>query len=194
MDEGSGPRWLSSYYGRTQSDCEISLRRRDNVTNWSYVVMAALVGTYAGFFAGNSGVPPLGWLGLVAGATIVLTRFFFMSAIAYGFYQRSRYFRERIERHWMRGAPTLEQIVSDIARYDHGRSAPPVVRRLLVGQVKSGSVIALVVPSILLLHEMSLHQGWEHCMVLVCLIAYAGLEGFNYARYGQIHPPPCKDD
>ena len=47
MDEGRGPAWLTSYYERTQADSAISFRRRDNVTNWSYGIMAAAVGAYA---------------------------------------------------------------------------------------------------------------------------------------------------
>ena len=46
MDEGRGPAWLSSYYERTLSECTTSFRRRDNDTNWSCVMMAAVVGTY----------------------------------------------------------------------------------------------------------------------------------------------------
>ena len=189
MGKTKSPRWLFAFYRRTQADADVSLRRRDNATNWSYVVMVAVVGTYAGFFADGSGVPPLGRFGLVAGSLIVLSRFFFMSAIAYGFYRRSRYFRDRIEKHWIGGAPSLKEITSDIARYEHGQSAPPAGRGLLAAQVRSGAVIALVVPSILLLYELSLGHGWERCLILVGLVVYAALEAFNYAMYGQIHPP-----
>lgn len=189
VDEGRGPRWLYAFYERTQADAAISLRRRDNATNWSYVVMAAVVGTYAGFFADGSNVPPLGRFGLVAGAMIVLSRFFFMSAIAYGFYRRSRYFRDLVEKHWIAGDPTLEKIASDITRYEHGRSAPPAKRGLLAAQVRSGAVIALVVPSILLAYELSLGQGWERCLIIAGLVVYGALEAHNYATYNQIHPP-----
>ena len=189
MGEGRGPAWLLAFYRRTQADADTSLRRRDNATNWSYVVMVAVVGTYAGFFADGSGVPPLGRFGLVAGALIVLSRFFFMSAIAYGFYRRSRYFRDRIEKHWIAGDPALEEITSDITRYEHGRSAPPAGCGPFAAQVRSGAVITLVAPSILLLYELSLGHGWEHCLILVGLVVYAALEAFNYATYGQIHPP-----
>lgn len=189
VDKAKSPRWLFAFYRRTQADADTSLRRRDNATNWSYVVMAAVVGTYAGFFADGSGVPPLGRFGLVAGALIVLSRFFFMSAIAYGFYRRSRYFRDRIEKHWIGGAPSLKEITSDIAKYEHERSAPPAGRGPFAAQVRSGAVITLVAPSILLLYELSLGHGWEHCLILAGLAGYAALEAFNYATYGQIHPP-----
>lgn len=188
-DEGRGPRWLFAFYERTQADADVSLRRRDNATNWSYVVMAAVVGTYAGFFADGSGVPALGRFVLVAGALIVLTRFFFMSAIAYGFYRRSRYFRDRIEKYWIAGIPALEEITLAITRYEHGRSAPPASRGLLAAQLRSGAVIALAAPSILLLYELSLGHGWERCLIVMGLVVYAALEACNYATYGQIHPP-----
>lgn len=189
MDEGRGPAWLTSYYERTQADSAISFRRRDNVTNWSYGIMAAAVGAYAGFFADGSLVPPLGRLGLVAGALIVLTRFFFMSAIAYGFYQRSRHFRKRIEKHWMHGTPTLDTIISEIDAYDHGRALPPTIRGVLTGQVKSGAVIAPAVPLVLLSHELHLGHSWAHWLILAALAGYFALESYNYRSYDQMQRP-----
>lgn len=88
--------------------------------------------------ADGSGVPPLGRFGLAAGALIVLTRPFFMSAIAYRFYQRSRHFCKQIEGHWMHGTPALDTIIAEIDAYDHGRALPPTTRGVLTGQVKSG--------------------------------------------------------
>lgn len=190
MDEGRGPAWLSSYYKRMLYECEISFRRRDNVTNWSYVIMAAVVGTYAGFFADGSNVPPLGRFGLVSGALIVLTRFFFMSTIAYGFYQRGRHFRKQIEKHWMRGTPDLDTIMSEIDTYDHGRSMPPTTRSVFKGQVTSGAVIVIAVPLILLTYELHLGSSWVHFLIILGLAAYAFLEACGYKSYDQMQPAP----
>ena len=190
MNKKHGPAWLSAYYERMLSECEISLRRRDSVTNWSYVIMAVVVGTYAGFFADGSNVPPLGRLGLVAGAMIVLVNFFFMSAIAYAFYQRWRYFRKQIEKHWIHGQPTLDTIVSDIDTYDHGRAMPPATRSVFKGQVKSGAIITIAVPVILLVHELCLEHEWEQCLIVLGLAAIVFLEVHNYKTYDQVQQAP----
>ena len=65
---------------------------------------------YTGFFADGSFVIPLGRFGLVAGVLFVLTRFFFQSMIAYGYFIRGRYLRTRIEEYWMNGKPTLRKM------------------------------------------------------------------------------------
>ena len=129
--------------------------------------------------------------GLVAGALVVLTRFFFMSSIAYGFYQRSCHFRTQIEKHWMHGKPTLDAIISEIDMYDHGRAMPPTARGVLRGQVVSGGAIALAVPLILLSYELYLGHSWAHCMILVGLVAYAALEAISYKSYDPMRRPPC---
>ena len=190
MDDKKGPRWLLSYYERMQSESAISFRRRDNVTNWSYVIMAAVVGTYAGFFADASNVPPLGRLGLVAGALIVLTKFFFMSAIAYAFFQRWRHLRKQIEKHWMSGTPTLDEIVSEIGLYDHGRALPPTVRGIFKGQAASGAYIPVLVPIIPLAYELHLGHGWEQCLVVLGLAAFVFVEVLSYRSYDQVHQAP----
>lgn len=190
MDDAGGPRWLRSYYERMLSESEISLRRRDNVTHWSYVIMAAVVGTYAGLFADGSGVPALGRLALVAGAMVVLVKFFFMSAIAYAYYQRWRHIRKQIERHWMHGKPDLGTIVSEIGTYDHGRTLPPTIRGIFRGQVVSGALIPVAVPLIPLAIELHQGRGWEQCLVVLGLTVYFFLELRNYKSYDQVQPAP----
>lgn len=71
--------------------------------------------------------------------------FFSMSAIAYGFYQRSRRLRRRIERRWMRGTQTPGTFVSEIFARDRGRALPPTIRGMLTGQA-SRAVVAPAAP------------------------------------------------
>ena len=190
MDDAGGPRWLRSYYERMLSESEISLRRRDNVTHWSYVIMAAAVGTYAGFLADGSNVPSLARLGLVAGAMVVLVKFFFMSAIAYGYYQRWRHFRKQIERHWMHGKPTLDTIISEIGTYDHGRALPPTIRGIFRGQVVSGAYIPAAVLLIPLAIELYQGRGWEQCLAVLGLVVFFFVELRSYRSYDQVQPAP----
>jgi len=136
--------WLSNYYQRIQSDCITSFERRDRVTNWSYTILAVVIAAYAGFFADGTFVTPLGRFGLVSGALFVLIRFFFTSMIAYVYFLRGRYFRTRIEQHWIDNYPTIDEIKKDIKKYDHGKSQPETGRNPFMGQVKSGFFLILI--------------------------------------------------
>lgn len=134
MPDSNHDGWLTNYYGRIQSECALSIERRDKVTRLCYLVLAAGIAIYVGFFANISLIPPLGRFGVIAGILFVLIRFFFQSMIAYGFFVRWRYLREQIERYWMRDkendAPTLKSIKDDIIRYDHSKAMPDTGRNL----------------------------------------------------------------
>jgi len=178
--------WINQYYYRIQNDCTLSIERRDRVTNWSYVILAAVIGAYVGFFADGTFVTSLGRFGLVAGVLFVLIRFFFTSMIAYGYFLRARYFRTRIEQYWMNDEPTLDEIKQDIEKYDHGKSMPPTGRNRFMGQVKSGYILILAIPIIPLAVEYYLGYSWYYCAIVAGLIGYAVLEVYNFKKYDQM--------
>lgn len=178
--------WINQYYTRIQNDCTLSIERRDRVTNWSYAILAAVIAAYVGFFADGTFVTSLGRFGLVAGVLFVLIRFFFTSMIAYGYFLRARYFRTRIEKHWMNNEPTLDKIKQDIEKYDHGKSMPPTERNRLMGQVKSGFLLILIIPTIPLAIEFYLGITWEYFVIVGALIVYILLEKHNFNKYDQM--------
>ena len=186
MSDSSNSDWLSNYYNRIQSDCTVSFERRDRVTNWSYTILAAVIAAYVGFFADGTFVTPLGRFALVSGVLFVLIRFFFTSMIAYGYFLRARYFRTRIEQHWMKGEPSLDEIKQDIEKYDHGKSMPHTERNRLMGQIKSGFLLILIIPTIPLAIEFYLGITWEYFVIVGALIVYILLEKHNFNNYDQM--------
>ena len=83
------------------------------------------------------------------------TRFFFKSMIAYSFFRRWRYLENRIESHWVTGDPSIQEIVSDIVKYDHGRRTSVTKRSMLWSQLRAGFLLIFFVLSIVLLVELS---------------------------------------
>jgi len=188
MSNSKNSDWLSNYYNRTKEDCKTSFERRDRVTNWSYTVLIGILAIYFGFFGEGIAVPPIGRFALLAITLFVLTKFFFQSMIAYGFFLRSRYFRTKIEQHWMNAEPTLDQIKIDIKKYDHDRSMPPTGRNRFVGQIKSGFILVLIIPTILFGLELFWSGGMDlrYYAILVPLIAYVIFEIINFRSYDQM--------
>lgn len=185
MTDSNETNWLANYYQRIQSDCTLSFERRDKIINWSYAILAAVIAAYAGFFADGSFVIPLGRFGLVAGVLFVLIRFFFQSMVAYGYFLRGRYLRTRIEEFWMNGKPTLNELKKDIETYDHGKKVPKTGRNRLLGQVRSGFFLILIIPTIPLAIELHLNQNWQYFVIIGALIAYVIAEIINFKSYDQ---------
>ena len=179
--------WITSYYIRIQSECELSIGRRDKITRLCYIVLAAGIAIYVSFFADSSFVPPLGRFVLVVGILIVLVRFFFQSMIAYGYFLRGRYLRERIEKYWMYGSPSLDEIKDAITAYDHGKAMPKTTRSLIKGQIAFGFGLIFIVAIILLIIELSFEQSWNHCLVLSGLVGYVSWEIIAFKRYDQVN-------
>jgi len=189
MSSNDNSNWLSNYYQRIQSDCVTSFERRDRITNWSYTILAVVIAAYAGFFADGTFVTPLGRFGLVAGALFVLIRFFFTSLIAYVYFLRGRYFRTRIEQHWMDNSPTIDEIKTDVKKYDHGKSQPQTNRNPFMGQVKSGFFLILIIPLVPLAIEFYIGVKLEYFIIIGALIIYILFERHNFKNYDQVQPP-----
>lgn len=186
MSNSNNETWLTNYYSRIQSECALSIERRDRIARLCYMVLAAGIAIYVGFFANGSLVSPLGRFGLASGILFVLIRFFFQSMIAYGYFLRWRYLRERIEQYWMHDSPSLAEIKDDIAKYDHGKAMPKTKRSLIMGQIKSGFVLIFAVAATPLAIETYLEQSWYYCLFLACLVCYAVGEIYTFKSYDQM--------
>jgi len=193
MTNPNNSEWLTNYYSRIQSDCTLSFERRDRVTNWSYTILAAVIAAYVGFFADGTFVIPLGRFGLVSGVLFVLIRFFFQSMIAYGYFLRARYLRTRIEKYWMNGNPSLDDIKKDIENYDHGRSMPNTGRNRVMGQIKSGFILIILIPTIPLGIEFYLGSTWEYFVIVIALGIYVLVEIINFKKYDQMQSSKIKN-
>jgi hypothetical protein len=186
MTDSKEPEWLTNYYQRIQSDATLAFGRRDNITNWSYTLLIAGIAAYVGLFGTGTFVIPLGRFGLASGILLVLIRFFFQSMIAYGYFNRARYLRTKIEKYWMDNTPTLDQIKQEIKNYDHGKAIPSTHRELFKGQVRSGFVLILAIPTILIVIEFYLGYSWEYLAIVIGLIIYLLLEIKSFVKYPQM--------
>ena len=189
MSDSSEGNWLTNYYNRIQSDCTLSIERRDRITRLSYMILAVGIAAYVGFFADGNFVIPLGRFGLVSGILFVLIRFFFQSMIAYGYFQRGLRMRTMIEQHWMNGIPSLDKIKHEIVKYDHGKAMPKTQRNRFTAQVKSGFILILAIPVIPLAVELHLEQSWFYYVILGGLVSYAVWEVYAFKSYDQMQSP-----
>ena len=180
--------WINTYYSRIQDDYKSSITRRDAVTTWSYSLLAATLGVYFGFFSENLLIQPSWRFALLTGLTIILIRFFFQSMIAYGFILRWRMIKTKIEKYWMQGNPTIDELKKIVEKYDHGKTIPPSGRNRLVGQVRSGFILILIIPVILIINELLIQNEITlfYFGLLGGLTVYVILEIINFVTYDQM--------
>lgn len=186
MPDSNHDSWLASYYSRIQSECTLSIERRDRLTRLCYMVLAAGIAIFISFSMGDDPILSLGRFGLVVGISIVLTRFFFQSMIAYGFFHRWNHLRNQIEQNWMNGSPPLDKVKDTITEYDHKKAIPITHWSLIKGQILSGFGLILVVPIILLAIELCVEHCEYHYWVLGGLICYVIYEIVIFKTYKQM--------
>ena len=174
--------WVAKYYERIVAECMASLERRDRITHWSYTILGVFVGAYASFFAididNNSAIK----FALTATILAIMTRFFFQSVIAYGFFTRGRYMRTKIEKYWM-DKSDIKELKLLIKSFDYGRRLP-TKKNKIASQVRYGP-LSLILPLILLIMDFEINNT-EHCIVLIMLMAYVFYEILNYVTYDQM--------
>lgn len=170
--------WIGKYYERTTAERRVSLERRDRVTHWSYMILGVFVGAFVVLMV--NGTSSFWRFALTATFLAIMTRFFFQSAIAYGFFLRHRHIQTEIEKYWMDGTD-VEKVRNVIREFDHGKHIPP--KNKLVSQLRSGPLV-FVLPVLLL--AIDFVSGVEYCVVLMLLVVYVSYEIVNYATYDQM--------
>ena len=168
--------WIGKYYERTTAERRVSFERRDRVTHWSYMVLGAFVGAYVILMVNDTS--SFWRFTLTATILAIMTRFFFQSAIAYGFFLRHRHRQTEIERYWMDGTD-FEKVRNVIREFDHGKHIPP--KNKFVSQLRSGPLV-FALPVLLLAIDFDV----EYYIVLILLVVYVSYEIANYATYDQM--------
>lgn len=183
--------WLETYHSRLQSEYEFSSNKKDTLTNWSLTILLAMLGFYFGDFVGIANLESASRLALVIGTLIIVIQFFVNSMLSYGFLKKWRYLKELIEKHWMDGKPTLEDIKKKIALYDHGRRTKASWREMIWAQLRAGFLLILGAPILLAAVEVFRAQNLTayHYLSFVVLAVYMIWQIVIFLDYDQFRKP-----
>ena len=88
----------------------------------------------------------------------------------------------------MNEIPTLDELKKNISEYDHGKKLPKLGRNRLVGQIRSGFILILIIPLILIANEFFIQSEISliHFGLLGRLAVYVVLEIINFVTYDQM--------
>ena len=170
-----------------QSEWERAVNKKDALTYWSLVILLG-IGTI--YFGAATDFQIVGWekLALIIGTLIILIQFFVNSLLVYGFMKKWMHLREAIEKYWLDGKPTVDQIKQEVKKYDHGRELPVTVTRLVWGQLRAGFLPILVAPIIIATYELykTPQLGYGHFVVFLILGLFLVWQTLIFARYDQL--------
>jgi hypothetical protein len=100
------------------------------------------------------------------------------------------YLRIQIERYWVEKNPDIDSLRKDIKDYNHDRKMPPFKRNLFWdGEVRSGFIINIIIPVILISNELNLALKQitnNYYFILVGITIYCVLEVINFKLYDQM--------
>lgn len=174
--------WIAKYYERIVTEGRVSLERRDRVTHWSYTILGVFMGAYVGLSTTSVDIDPALRFALTATILAIMTRFFFQSVVAYGFFTRHRYIRTKIEEYWANGSD-IKELKSCMQAFDHGKQLP-VKKNKIVSQIRSGP-LGLILPTALLINDFEMGSV-DYYVILIMLMVYVFFEILNYVTYDQM--------
>lgn len=182
--------WLQSYYALLQPSYDYSLKKKDTLTNWSLTILVALIGLYFGIQSEDILDNDLKFL-VVTGFLIILIQFFGNSLISYAYLRKWRHLKNSIDKHWMTGKPTHDDIVKDIDTYDINESTPVGITDMILAQLRAGFAIILGGPAIIwtieLLRITTLSQ--YHVVAFAILAGFIVWEIYTLKTYDKIKKP-----
>lgn len=144
--------WLREYYQKAAEDKNVDLQRKDSFTNWALVSVLGLLAVYGQF---PDQQPSFVLIAVTALAIALVTRFYVHSCISYANIRKLNTIIIDIEKHWMEGKPSIDEIKKLIRT--HGQLRWSSVSRWKVArtQMKAGFLLLFIAPIAVLIYEMT---------------------------------------
>ena len=185
--------WLKQYHSRLQSEYELSMKKKDTLTNWSLTILLATIGLYFGQFVGITNFESESRFALVIGTLIIQIQFFVNSMLAYGFLKKWRYLKERIEKYWAGDDIKMEDIKNEITGIDHGRRMKTSWKDMIWAQLRAGFLLILSAPILLAVSEIyraSVITNYHYLVLgaLVAFLIWQVLISINYDQFKKVKP------
>jgi hypothetical protein len=173
--------WLKDYHARVTSEYNISMERKDKVTDWSIGILFVTLVAYAELL--REAVPSLWRISLIVGLLCVIMRLFNNSCLAYGYLKKWRYLLDRIEKHWMDNVPSEKELREDINTYHFQNKITERTVYFIKCQLIAGFLILFLIPFAMLGYELINFRQTEQTLIpIVFLIVYFSYEIYNFSN------------
>jgi len=178
----SNSKWLKEYYSRISEEYRFSLNRKDTLTYWALTAVFVMLAAYVELLRFKES--SLWRISLLAATVCLLVRFFIHSCLAYAYLKKWRFLLEQIEKHWMTGKPSLNNIRQNINKYHHTPRTTVTRWYLIKAQLKAGFFLVFLIPSLLILFEILCSpQSFYTFVPLGAILVYLTYESWQFISY-----------
>ena len=130
------------------------MERKDKVLDWSIGILFVAIVAYAELLSNNQ--PSIWRVYLLVGLSCFIMRLFSNSCLAYAYLKKWRYLLDFIEKHWMNGKSSLDDVKKEIEKYHYSPRTTEKRSYFIKHQLIGGFLLLFSVPFILLLFEFSI--------------------------------------
>lgn len=163
--------WLKEYHSRITEEYRFSMERKDRVTDWAIAVFFASVVAYAELLRNAS--PSIWRVSLLVGLLAFMIRLFSSSCLAYAYLKKWRYLLDSIEKHWMKGDPSVRVIQNDIEKLHFSPRTTETRFYFIKSQLKAGFSLLFLFPFFMLSYELYAYpQDYLTVIIVSFLVVY----------------------
>lgn len=164
--------WLKDYHSRITEEYKFSMERKDRVTDWAIGILFVSIVAYAELLGNAS--PSIWRISLLVGLLAFITRLFSNSCLAYAYLKKWRYLLDSIEKHWIKGDPSITVIQNDIEKLHFSPRTTETRFYFIKSQIKAGFSLLFLFPLSMLSYELYAYP--QDCLTL-------GIVGFLIAYW-----------
>jgi len=160
---------------------KFSMERKDRVLDWSIGILFIALVAYVELLRYQ--LPSIWRIYLIVGLLCFIMRLFSNSCLAYAYLKKWRHLLDFIEKHWMIGKSSLDDVKKEIERYHYTSRTTERRRYFIKHQLVGGFLLLFIVPFFLLFFELysTPHQDLKIILPLSFLVGYYVYEAIIYA-------------
>jgi len=157
------------------------MNRKDRVLDWSIGILFVALVAYAELLSNQQ--PSIWRVYLLVGLSCFIMRLFVNSCLAYAYLKKWRHLLDFIEKHWMIGKSSLDDVKKEIERYHYTSRTTERRRYFIKHQLVGGFLLLFIVPFFLLFFELYSNppQDLKIILPLSFLVGYYVYEAIIYA-------------
>lgn len=162
--------WLNDYHSRITEEYKFSMERKDRVTDWAIGIFFVTLVAYAELL--RQDVPSIWRIALIVGLLSFIMRLFANSCLAYAYLKKWRYLLDSINKHWIKGQPSQNELNADIEKLHFSRGTTEKASYFIKSQLKAGFILLFIFPIFILVFEFGSNFDLYSLLPIGFLILY----------------------
>jgi hypothetical protein len=184
-------KWLENYYTRISGELNLWTQRRDIVTGWALTLEFGTAAIYASFLSSSVPVAPFYRNLFLVIAVALSVRFYAFDVLMLAWMKKYAFLTREIERCMLASPVDFQRAENLVEKIGHGHYTTASPRELLIGQLRAGYLLILLIPTALLGYQLAISpQDCANLVLVILLLVYLGYEVGNFRTYPPLQKNP----